>query len=121
MVKKVLIVDDSIVMSKAIKMILDKAGLQVFMEPDGAKALEAAKNNRVDVIILDLMMPGVSGKEVLKMLKSDPVTKMIPVLLLTARIDVLRWDDELKAAESSMQKPFDNHELVSEIKRLAGN
>jgi len=121
MIKKILVVDDSIVMSKAIKIILEKAGFDVFTEPDGAKVLDTVKKNKIDSVILDLMMPGISGKDVLKMLKSDPETKMVPVLLLTARIDVLRWDADFKIAESSMQKPFDNHELVSEIKRLVGN
>jgi DNA-binding response OmpR family regulator len=118
MVKKILVVEDSIVMAKALSILFKKEGFEVFTEDDGHNVPGLVKKDRIDIVILDLMMPKLSGKDVLKALKNDPETKKIPVILLTARTDVLKWDDELKICDKFMQKPFDNNELVREVNAL---
>ncbi|MBN1502334.1 response regulator [Candidatus Woesearchaeota archaeon] len=118
--KKVLVVEDSIYITRAIKIILEKEGISVLSTSDGSKVVEIVRNKGIDLVILDLMMPGVSGKDVFKMLKADQDTKNVPVLILSARIDYYLNDEELKTCDKFMTKPFDNKELVQEVKKLIG-
>lgn len=116
--KKVLIVENSITISNAIRIILEAGGLAVEQTSDGAKAVEAAKQKGIDLIILDLMMPGVSGFDVFKMLKEDEQAKKIPVIILSAKTDALNWHSELRACDKFMPKPFDNKDLLEAVKKL---
>ena len=115
---KVLVVEDSIVIAGAIKILLEKEGLAVSSTNDGNKVMDIVKKEAIDLVILDLMMPNVSGKDVFRMLKNDAETKNVKVMILTARPDSLKWNPELKACDKFMAKPFDNAELVSEVKKL---
>jgi DNA-binding response OmpR family regulator len=113
--KKVMIVEDSKFIADAIKIMLESKGIQVMHVSDGSKAISTAKKESINLIILDLMMPDVSGTQVLAMLKKDKGTKNIPTIILTARTDALKWDDSLKKCDKFMTKPFDNKELVDSV------
>lgn len=118
-IKKVLIVDDSETITKLVQIILESNNFEVFKEHDGSKAMEAIKTHSPNVVILDLMMPGMSGEEVFKEIRKDPKTKNLPVLVLTAKADALNWNKNIGTCDTFMTKPFNNDELVKEVKRLA--
>jgi DNA-binding response OmpR family regulator len=115
---KVLIVEDSKVISNAIRIILEQEGILAFETADGSKVVETVKKLDIDLVILDLMMPSMSGEEVYNMLKKDRKTKNTKIMILTARIDALKRNETLKGCDKFMAKPFDNKELVSEVKKL---
>jgi CheY-like chemotaxis protein len=81
---KVLLVDDSKFLRMANEHALSKAGYQVSTAADGEEALRVANDKLPDIILLDMMLPKISGPEVLKALKANPATKDIPVIVLTS-------------------------------------
>jgi CheY-like chemotaxis protein len=81
---KVLLVEDSKFLRMANERDLSRAGYQVSTAADGEAALQAAKDDRPDIIVLDMMLPKISGPEVLKNLKENPATFDIPVIVLTS-------------------------------------
>ncbi|MGC8866794.1 MAG: response regulator [Elusimicrobiales bacterium] len=81
--KKVLIVDDNPVMVEIVKMALE-GDYTVISASDGREGIEMAKSHKPDVIIMDVMMPNISGIEMLRLLLSDEETKNIPVIVVTA-------------------------------------
>ena len=81
---KILVVEDSKFFSLASERALVKAGYEVWMASDGEEALHMANRMRPDVILLDLLLPKLSGPEVLKALKNNPATSEIPVIVLTS-------------------------------------
>jgi DNA-binding response OmpR family regulator len=118
MSKKVLIADDSVMITQLVGIILKKEGFDVESINDGAKVAAAAKAGRPDLVILDLMMPFTSGLDVFRQLKADPATRDIPLMLLSAKTDALKWEAELRASDAFVTKPFDNDKLLAEVKRL---
>jgi CheY-like chemotaxis protein len=81
---KVLLVEDSRLLRMANERALAKAGYQVSTAADGEEALQAANDKHPDVILLDLLLPKISGPDVLKALKLNPATMHIPVIVLTS-------------------------------------
>ncbi len=81
---KVLLVDDSKFLRMANERALARAGYQVTTAADGEEALRIANDKRPDIILLDMMLPRISGPEVLKALKANPATMDIPVIVLTS-------------------------------------
>jgi DNA-binding response OmpR family regulator len=115
---KVLVVEDSDIISNAIRLILENEGIKVIVANDGSNVVKTVKKEGIDLVILDLMMPGVSGEKAYEMLKKDEKTKNVKIMILTARIDALKWNSTLKDCDKFMTKPFDNKHLVSEVKKL---
>ncbi len=86
---------------------------------DGPSGLEKAKKERPSLIILDLMLPGMDGKDVCRALKSDPVTQLIPILMLTARAEEVDRVIGLElGADDYVTKPFSPRELVLRVKAI---
>ena len=83
--QKVLIADDEKLLAEAVAATLDLERLETMVAFDGDQALAVARACRPDLILLDVMMPGLSGVEVCAMLKQDPLTASIPVVLITAK------------------------------------
>jgi len=104
---RVLIVDDEAGIRELCRVNLELAGYDVIEASDGFQALERARNDHPDVIFLDVLMPGMSGWEVLESLLTDDGTKHIPVVMLTA---LNSEDDQLRAWEGGvidyLTKPF---------------
>ena len=94
-------------------------GFDVRCAPSGADALAMVRADRPDVVLLDLMMPGLDGPATLAQLKQDPATKDIPVIFLSAKIeaDQLERYREL-GAEGIIPKPFDPMTLPDEVRRI---
>ena len=95
-------------------MVLEDEGYTVELAADGRKALESVAANRPDVILLDVMMPNMSGTQVLKELQDDSETADIPVLVMTA-INGVAGGRILSGPNTVVEKPFDVHDLLNKI------
>lgn len=121
MAKHVLLVEDEEHIAEAIRFILQRDGWAVTHLAEGTGVLSAAKELAPALIILDHMLPGLSGLEVLAQLRADPATGAVPVLMLTARGQARDREAATQAgADSFMPKPFSNAEILAEVRRLAG-
>lgn len=109
----ILTVEDDIQISNMIKLILESKGYQVVCAYSGSEALLYLQNYQVDLVLLDMMLPGMNGKEVLDAYQNE---KNIPFIMLTALNDRQLTVDMLrKGANDYIVKPFDNEELVARI------
>lgn len=117
--KKILTCDDEKNIVRLIQVNLERQGFDVVTAYNGRECLERVAEDRPDLIVLDLMMPEMTGFEVLEKLKANPDTEDIPVIMLTARTqdqDVLRgWQ---AGVECYLTKPFNPIELITFIKRI---
>ena len=117
---RVLVVDDDPVILQLISLNLELEGHEILSAASGIEALTAARTERPQVMVLDVMLPGMDGFEVCRTLSQDPETADIPILLLSARAlrsDVQRGLDA--GAVEYVTKPFDPLDLVAMIERLA--
>ncbi len=119
--RSVLIVDDDAALLKTIKPILLSNGFSVLSATTGEKGLQIATRQKPDVIILDVILPGIKGRQVCSKLKDNPETHKIPVIFLTAKDS----PDDVKAemavgAISHITKPFSPQKLLDEIKKAIG-
>ncbi len=119
MARKILTCDDEKHIVRLIQVNLERQGYEVITAYNGAECLEKVQEDRPDLIVLDVMMPEMTGFEVLEALKKDPETENIPVIMLTARAqdsDVLRgWQS---GVECYLTKPFNPMELIAFVKRI---
>lgn len=118
--KKVLIIDDEGDFALLVKKNLELIGdFEVDMAINGKEGIEKARNKNPDVILLDILMPGLDGFEVLKKLKEDKKTMTIPVLMLTAKGDE---ESKIKAAqlydEAYITKPIEASDLKAKIEEV---
>jgi len=117
--KKILVVDDEKHIVRLVQVNLERAGYEVITAYDGDEALKKVKEERPDLIVLDVMMPKMDGFEVMKHLKADPTTRDIPVIMLTAKAqdtDVFKgWQS---GVDCYLTKPFNPLELLGFIKRI---
>jgi len=116
---KIILVDDEIDMLLPLKISLEAENYLVLGASNGFEAIELAKTNIPDLILLDVMMPEMDGYEVCGRLKKDPVTRNIPVIMLTAK-DAVR--EKVKGldigADDYVTKPFNLNELKARIKSV---
>ena len=119
---RVLIADDEPHMLKFIEFTLRKGNFEILKANDGVQALEVAEAQKPNVIVLDVLMPGMDGVTALKNLKKKPVLKLIPVILLTARGHTLDPEEAKKAGASYyLTKPFSPTELLKQVQQLAAS
>jgi DNA-binding response OmpR family regulator len=119
--RRVLVVDDEPNIIEAIRFILMRDGWDVSILSDGTGVEEAVRHIRPDVVILDVMLPGRSGYEILTGLKADASTAGVPVLLLTAKGQGRdRAEAERLGASRFLSKPFANTEVLAVVRELAG-
>lgn len=119
---RVLVVDDDPVIRNLLQVNLELEGYQACLAVDGADALDQISTAHPDLVLLDVMMPGVDGWEVARRLKAEGATAAIPVVMLTARAmhtDVARGTD--LGVDAYVTKPFDPEELLALIGRLTGH
>jgi CheY-like chemotaxis protein len=105
--RRILVVDDDPRLLHVVSMYLTIEGYDVDAELDGAEGLRSLESARPDLVILDIMMPGIDGLEVCRRIKTDPRTRSIPVLMFTA----LSGDDDVESgraagADRFINKPF---------------
>ena len=119
--RHVLVIEDEPNIVEAIRFILIRDGWEVSALTDGAGAEEAIRRHRPDVVILDVMLPGRSGFEILAALRADAATQTLPVLMLTARGQGRdRAEAERIGASRFISKPFSNAEILASVRDLAG-
>ena len=115
----ILVVDDDPEIVTMLSTRLSKRVYQVATAADGAKAIEAAKNQRFDVVLLDVMMPGKSGWEVARALKQDPATQDVKIVMVSA---IGEKTNEITApiygADAHVDKPFEFEKLEKIISGL---
>jgi DNA-binding response OmpR family regulator len=116
---KILVVDDEPDALEILAFKLKEAGYVPLFAKDGARALTAAREERPALIVLDLMLPEVDGLEVCKILRRDPMTATIPILMLTAKASEMDRVLGLElGADDYVTKPFSPRELVLRIRKL---
>ena len=115
----VLVVEDEEDVVDLIRYNLNKAGFSVLVAMDGRTGLTLAREYRPDVMVLDLMLPGLDGRSLCKILKNDPMTESLPILMLTARGGPDERIEGLEiGADDYMGKPFSPKELVLRLQAL---
>ena len=121
MAQTILAVDDDVDILDVLEMSLESDGFSVITASDGLAALEKAKSDLPDLILLDLMMPKMDGFEVIDNLRADSRTRAIPVIMLTARTQINEKLQGLDAgADDYITKPFDLKELTARIRAVLG-
>jgi len=116
MTSTVLIVDDEYAGRQTLQSVLEGEGYHLEMAENGWQALEKAKALLPDVILLDVMMPGMTGFEVCQRIRNDPQVAEIPIIILTALDDRESLLNSLKAgADDFISKPFDRYELRARL------
>lgn len=117
--KHVLVIEDEPNIIEAISFILMRDGWTVDTHANGHDALAAVKEHAPDLVILDVMLPGRSGYDILTDLRAAPATRELPVLMLTARGQVKdRELAERLGASRFMTKPFSNAEVLDALRAL---
>jgi DNA-binding response OmpR family regulator len=122
MATRILITEDEPNIVESLTFILNRAGYDVSSVADGEAAMHRLRSNPPDIMVLDVMLPKLNGFEVLKLVKSDPLLKSLPVVILTAKGQT--HDRQLAGeigADAFVTKPFSNHDLIDQIKKLCPN
>ena len=115
----VLVADDDADIRDLVAFKLEQAGLEVIAVEDGQAALEQARARQPTLAVLDVSMPGLSGIDVCRMLRADPVTAGMLIIMLTARVQEQDVEGGFSAgADDYVTKPFSPRELVSRIQAL---
>ena len=118
---RILVVDDEIYIVHILDFSLGMEGYEVLTALDGEQALEKARAEKPDLIVLDIMMPKLDGYETCKILKAEPETKDIPVILLSAK--GRNVDQKIGfevGADDYITKPFSPRKLVERINAILG-
>ena len=122
---KILIIEDSFFLRHAIEKVLQKAGHHVTTAADGRSGLDAARVILPEVILLDMMLPGIEGTGVLKELKQDPLTAKVPVVVLSSLSQKNEETMKKAGASAYLEKSalnLDKHAdiLIQVVDKLAG-
>ncbi len=117
MAPHVLLIEDEPNIAEAIRFLLTRDGLRVSHAADGIAALALLAQDPPDLVILDHMLPGMSGLEILTAIRANPESRAMPVMMLTAR-GRDREMAERAGADRFMTKPFSNAEILSEVRAM---
>lgn len=116
---KILIVDDEKDIADLIAYNLEREGFRTMKVSDGGDALAAVKSMVPDLIILDLMLPGINGLDLCRMIRDNPATAPVPIIMLTAKADVVDKIIGLEiGADDYVTKPFSVKELVARVRTI---
>jgi two-component system, OmpR family, alkaline phosphatase synthesis response regulator PhoP len=117
--KKILVVEDEHDILQLVKLYLEKEGFRTVSAKTGTEALQQVKQEKPDLVVLDLMLPEIDGLEVCKRLRSSPETAMLPIIMLTAKAEESDTVVGLElGADDYVTKPFSPKTLVARIKAL---
>ena len=120
--QKILIADDELYMLRLLELTLKKGGYEVVSCRDGQQALALAVSALPQLIVLDVMMPGLDGLGALRQLKENPATRDIPVVVLSAKGHALtRVEADLAGAALFLAKPFSPNQLLGEVQKIIGS
>lgn len=114
---KILVIEDEPHIIKLVTFILESNGYEVLQAFVGREGIETARKEKPDMIVLDIMMPGMDGFEVAKVLTKDPKTNSIPILMLSSKA---QFEDKMTGIDSGaldyITKPFEKEELLQKVK-----
>ncbi|MGB9679957.1 MAG: GGDEF domain-containing response regulator [Thermoanaerobacteraceae bacterium] len=117
--KSILIVDDNKLSREILKNTLQNAGYTIMEAKNGEEAMQIYKNSFPDMVILDIIMPGMSGFEILKILRSDEENLILPIIILTSKDDYNERIHGLElGADDYLVKPFNEKELLIKVNNL---
>jgi CheY-like chemotaxis protein len=114
---KILVVDDNIDHRELMVIMLEAEGYKIFTAQDGSEGLEQIEANHPDLVICDVMMPGIDGIQMVKVLRQMPEHINIPILMITAHGDV-RANAIQAGANRTIGKPFDLDELINLVREM---
>ena len=122
MAKKILVVDDEPSLRELLKAILENEGYEIITANDGKEALKQLEKESPDLILMDMMMPGMSGREVCEKIRANPKTNKQKIVFLTVVKFSEMGLETLKGMSvlDYITKPFDNTDLVKRIKKIVG-
>jgi len=113
--KRILIIEDDPALCKGLRKILEDEHYDVLVHYNGIKGLKEAKNTQIDLLLLDLNLPGINGFEICKELRKDGIN--FPIIMITAKKDLVDKIVGLEiGADGYMTKPFDNREVLARVK-----
>ena len=115
---KILVVDDDKSIVRVLRHLLARQGFEVVVAYDGKEGLAMARQERPDLIVLDIMMPEMDGISVSGVLFQDPVMKTIPVLILTAKGSARNILELVPNVRLYLDKPFEPKDLLQKIRQL---
>ena len=115
---RILIVDDEASVADLIEAVLVGEGYTVAIARDGVQGLLFARDWRPDLILMDLMLPGVEGTTAIRRLKGDPATAQVPIVAMSAGRTIRRNSNALTDADAALSKPFDIEALLAQIEFL---
>lgn len=118
---RILVIEDEPDIAEVLRFNLEKAGFQVDEERRGDRALEAIQRTRPDLVVLDLMLPGLDGYEVCRRLRAAPATAAAKIVVVTARArEAERVRGLEEGADAYVTKPFSTRELIATVGRFLG-
>lgn len=120
MTERMLIVEDHPTMREALRLVLESEDLEIVEAGDGTTALELARREPPDLVLLDLHIPGTSGEEVLAALKADPSTARARVIVVTATGEEGRARALAVGADAYFTKPFSPSALLQAVEQARG-
>lgn len=119
---RVLVVDDSPTIRAVLGKMLVQDGYDVLKAADGEDAIEMARTQKPDLIFLDIVLPGISGFQVLRALRRDPLTKIIPIVMISGNVQATeQFYVQRFGADDFMKKPFGRAEVFERIGTLVRN
>jgi CheY-like chemotaxis protein len=114
-VKKVLVVDDEPVIRDLLTAVLGDEGYDVIVAADGFQGVELVAREQPDLVLMDVMMPGLDGREAFRMIRSRPDLPDPPVIMMSAAVNQNRLDPMISG---HLAKPFDVNELLEMVSNL---
>ena len=117
--KRILVVEDEKDLAAVVRQLLEREGYIVDQAHDGVQGLEMIRMLKPDLVLLDVMLPRMDGRDILKILKADVTLKNIPVLVMSARSE--EWDKDLGlelGAAGYVEKPFNSTLFVKKVNEL---
>lgn len=112
---RVLVVEDDPSVRSLLRVLLEGEGYEVLLATDGLQGLLQIELQHPDAVVLDLMMPNVSGDRVLREIREDPRLRQVPVLVVSGRHDVRESFDGLLGAANVFEKPFEPSKLLARL------
>ncbi len=112
---RILIVDDEPAVADLIEAVLKEEGYTVAIARDGVQGLALAREWNPDLILMDVMLPGIDGGTAIRRLKGDPATAAIPIVAMSAGRTIRRHTGDLGGADGALAKPFDIDALLAQV------
>jgi CheY-like chemotaxis protein len=119
MAARILVADDSVTIQKVVELTFSKEDFVLVQARSGEEAIRRAKEERPDLVLLDLVMPDKNGYEVCAALRAEPMLRAVPIILLTGTFEAFDKDKGIQAgADDFVTKPFESQVLISKVKQL---